>query len=979
MAPVWDSVKNLFSTDIWGKFTGDDKDNQGRKPTPPPTEKPYALYERLVRESAEGRADVRSLTTDALTRGGEELVNEIICLMFNLTTTVRNVRYGVHVNDSRQKLAAALEEVKQDGGSLRVFRSVFYVYVSEGFQDCPDYKSLLEKLYRRLLQLSVTAGPVRNFLSKRFDVAWKKSHQDESAYDPSNPKHELALPYFFPCHISVHAKQFPPRHDTDVFVVGRTVLNDLKEIERIEDDLATQRKIETGDDQPRDPHLTKVMHALTVKGEGDYQGARLRFTAHGFTPFNPVTRREKELYLGTFPPNRTLSIGSAEHDEIQCSELYDLAYTLSLNNIALNDTERRYTVDCSPPKELPPWMVGPGRNLVTEERAGCVRLLVERMVNLRGTLSRCITRPGFSPHIVLAGRVLPLTGGQLGEILSTQDNQLRRLAQNLQPVSAIHVQKDTLWLVRSADGKVTALIKTSGWAPTDLTEDEINNPIDGVSYVWVRGSARMLPPGYSGLLLMVPGENARERLRLELGVDPQSSALPLTYMTFDDRLHPDTWLGSGGVLALKSIEDVGGRPSYALRPIPNALHNYVAFKPPLSLASGSPSGWQIYTTDAESSLEIHPEQGDFIYKNSGRQVVVVGSENTLICGTSYFQIKTSGTPHRDNWAYSSIVEEEVSATKPVRQAEFDPHDLAAVKMALLDTDWGGYEIRESSASNVAIHFRLSKEREERFLKAYYPQTASNAAREAAFYRRFANQAADLFIVPPEGVLLNDAQNQIWGLVFPHHEQLPEIPAESLPRAVAIGYTAAHLSRVLDDAGLINFDIDRTMLCVSREGRLVIVDFDNVFTLYGSNPSPEEATLKAYKDIIESAVLPTKSLVRPPETDYLTEAQNFVERQEALTEIGAAYATYLLGVMLLTILGVNSAGDASIVEVRNSDYPEEANRLTVLLRLMLDKAPGNRPLPLEVEDELAALASSLAARAPQAREEISQLGVNVPAA
>jgi hypothetical protein len=992
MASVWDSVKKMFSADLWGRFTGDAKTDGDAKLRQPPAERLFALHERLTRESAEGKADVRRLTTDALARGGEELINEIICLMFNLSATGHSVRYGVHVHDSKEKLSNALDEVKREGGSLKLHRSVFYVYVSEKYLDAPDYRSLLEKLYARLLQLSFTEGPVRDYLTARFDAVQKASETGGQTFNPRDTEQQTALPYFFPCHISVHVKQFPTSGQADVFVVGRTVLHDLQEIERNERDLRVQMQyFERGQGAQggiwgSNASLATVLHALTLRGEGEYNGARLRFTAHSFRPFSPVIRREKELYIGTLPPKRTLSIGSAEHDEIQCSELQDQAATLLLDNIGLNESERTWNVDCTPAGKLPHWLVGPNHQLVTEKRDKCVRLLVEKMASLTGSLRRRITRPGFSPHIVLMGRALPLEGGQLSELLSTGDNPLRRLAESLKPKSAVYVQKDVFWLVRSADGKVSALIKRSGWSATDLSQEELNNPLDGVNYVWVKGSSRTLPPGYSGLLMMLPQDEARERLRNELAVDPESGPLPLTYSSFDDKLHPDTWLGSGGVLALKSIEDVGGRPAYALRPIPNALHKYVAFKPPLSLEEGSPSGWQIYDPAAKtrSDLALDAEKGLFIYRDSGRQVVVVGSENTLICGTSYFQIKTSGTPHRDTWAYSTDKEETASTDdgatpEQASRAEFNPHDLAAVKVALLKTPWGGYDITEVSASNVAVHFKLHKGEEKRFLKAYYPRTANNAAREADFYRRFADQAADLFIVPPEGVLLNDSQDRIWGLVFPHHEPLPEVPAESLPRAIAIGYAAAHLSRVLDDTGFINYDIDRTMLCVSNEGRLVIVDFDNVFALYGSKPSPEEATLKAYKDVIESGVLPTKSLVRPPETDYLAEAVNFIERQEALTKIGAAYATYLLGVMLLTILGVNPTGDASTVEVRNEEYPDEANRLTALLRRILNKEPGSRRSPLEVENGLAELASSLAARAQRVREEMSRLGVKLPPA
>jgi hypothetical protein len=982
MPSLWTKLQHIwiqFTNPVSSDDNGDKKEHleqfeQFRE------EKPYALYERLTRECSPMRGDVRQLTTDDLV--GDELIDEIIFMMFNLQPPQQLQYRSRTYTNSRGKLLAALEIVKDSRTPLKPIRSVFYVYVSEDFQDSPSYEELIEKLYRRLIQLAESEGPIKEFLNRRFTAGWNKAHPDvDATFQPDTPAHADALRYFFPCHISIHSKCFPPRQEAVVFLVGRTALHDLKEIEGHEDYLKAGIKRDTelrrADNQDEATvqmeNQAKVLHALTVRGEGAYNGAALRFTAHNFSPYSPTTRREKELYLGTMPSNRTLSIGSAEHDEIQCAELHEQADKIRLHNIGLNEKSRCWEVDCNPAKLLPPWMLSPDEKLVTPQKPGCVRIVVERMPILTASLRHRITRPGFPPHIILEGRALPLEGGQLQELLATTDRALRRIFEPLNLKAAIHVQKNSFWLIRAANNTISSIIKTGAtWSVrNDVTSGDIT--VDGVSYVWAWASARTLPPGYAGMLKILPQDNMKDRLKIELAVDPMSGALPLTYMSFDEKLHPDTLLGHRGVVAIQSIEEIGGRPAYALRPVNEAIHPYVAFKPPLSF-NDDPSGWQVYDPNKQS-LGIEIKEGDFVYRRNNKKVVVVGSENSLICGTSVFQIKTSGTPHRGTWAYNP--EEDTAKSDEPAQPEFNPKDLEAVKMALITTAWSGYNnIQLISESNVAIHFVLANAKgDARFLKAYYPQTADNAARESNFYERFADRAVEMFIKPPDDVLRNDAGDRIWGLVFPRHELLSDkLPTLTLPQVIAIGCAVARLLRTLAEAELINYDIDRSMLCLDNNGRLVVVDFDNVFPLFGATRSPDH--LKAYKNILESGVLPMKSSVHPPEAREYAEAEAGFDREKALAGIGVGFGTYLLAVMLLTLLEVAPAGDASTIVVNDEAYPNAAKEFALLLRRMLNTDVAERPSPQEVESSLSALASSLAAADLRAREEIIKLGFAV---
>jgi hypothetical protein len=456
-------------------------------------------------------------------------------------------------------------------------------------------------------------------------------------------------------------------------------------------------------------------------------------------------------------------------------------------------------------------------------------------------------------------------------------------------------------------------------------------------------------------------------------------------------------LGSDGVVSIactKVITD--GRGAYALRPVAGAANPFFAFQP---VSKSDPRWahyerpWLVYDLERVSGehtgdLRLAPD-GYAVFK--GEVVTAEEYGYNLICGTSFFQLKISGTPHVDAAVTApvrpSTETPAAEAAQPEPAVEFLPTE-ESVGMRLVGSErWKQYRAIEARGirSNYAAHFWLTnKDGDRRFLKAYYAHSVASALRESGFYEKFEERARELYICPPDEILRLKPGEPPWGLVFPRltpfDEEFPEGRLPTLTQTVAIGYGMAVLLRALSDARLINFDVDRSTLCFDPGGRLVIVDFDNVYPMLGERPSVAE--LAALKAIIDAGKLPAKSTAQPREAlDFA--ASKVYEREEALTRLGAPFHTYLLAVVLLELRGreertqgpsgltVAAGAFAGSAAAEGAD-PQATREFERLLVEMLKTKADDRPSPEALVSKFRGLALKFAAGGARARGEVASL-------
>jgi len=427
------------------------------------------------------------------------------------------------------------------------------------------------------------------------------------------------------------------------------------------------------------------------------------------------------------------------------------------------------------------------------------------------------------------------------------------------------------------------------------------------------------------------------------------------------------------------MKEKDNRPVYALQPVLGAQNPYFAYKPS-ARPPGASSSWLTYDPAPGSDSNLTwDKQTDPVFFND-QPIEVVGADNTLICGTSVFLIKTSGTP---NVELVGRDEEPISTEQAERlQSQFNPNDLATIKIRLSSTErWRDYEpkLLEDIKSEVSACWGLTHPQtdDRRFLKSYYPVSAPNATREADFYTKYGKRAEELYLVSPDEILRRDDEDAPWGIVFP---RLRPLTSPTFVEIAAIGYGMVTLLKRLAADELINFDLDHSMLCCNDHGRLVIVDFDNLFPV----PSfPFTGTqIQALARIVETGQLPTKNSLLPPEASDFRKAATEGDRQRELAQLCQTFNTYMLGAVLLQLLNLAElAPDNHLIFPKNSLLeraaeqkadPESARQLEVLLREMVQQASDQRPKIEGVADRLSDIARAFAQHSEDHKELISKL-------
>ena len=933
----------------------------------PPPERFDPLFPRLDRAVKDDDRDVRVLQVEDL--HDSRLADELIGLMFD-----QRYERGKYTTNW-------LVDALAGQSSLDMRRRAFYIYVDEK-TSIRSGRELRRDFYARLFKLSEKnqVPPLYDYLNAIF-VSRLGTLKPGEVFKPEEVEHCAAMPYFMPCLISVHPKKFPPEGRAKVFIVGRSPLHDVLSIERREEELSRINTVieELHSNDSKEDAIVKV--AATVRAYAQQKDRRVSFNAHYFQTNDARTRLEQRLYIGDWPTDCEISIGSAEHDEIQCAALGERADKATLRNIFFRS--RRWDYTFKEPETLPPWFsVKEAKETpnVNPESEG-VHIGVKRNGSARQRLYDLVRKSGFIPEVRLTARVLPtqMDDNMISYLLEATPRDFRDLVEVGKLSSIMEVYHDIFWLARTERGEFFRLEKRNGRWVKDNVRDGEDIAIGEYKYTWRLAKDDIIPPRFCGILYIDPPDNEKPLYAEQLAVDVGAEEVALAFgRPFPPDIHPDATLGTEGVVRLKCVSPVGGRPAYELVPVPDAVNEYFAFEPAFS-AVGQPARWLVYDDDDRGAEA----------RRASAPMVAVGANNNLICGTSFFHVKTSVTP--DLQARGAEAVRRVLSLPPGLAADgppepesdsFNPLEVSHVKARLMGTRWATYDINVVGRSNVAAHYTLINEAgDRRFFKVFKSENVPNAEREVKFYEHYRGRAAELFLRTPDDVLY-DRNGKPWALVLMRLQPFERTPTLAQVSAVACAMTT--LLDAMDADGMLNYDIHPTMLCLDESGRLVIVDFDNVFPVLSATPRGDE--LAAVRDILLSGELPTGSLFLPPEVRTFHKLTNLVDRQTALSEVGVPYGIYLLAVMLAELgrLGeevptedgwknVRVLGE-KVVEraVAEGLPPAAAERFGQLLQEMLHPVNVHRPERGELLAQLRALAAEFAGADPEAEAGIFRL-------
>lgn len=913
------------------------------------------LFVRLEREATETNSGVKRFVSPG-SLDQKRLITEIVRLMFNLSPPERDLQTNEWIKEA---LSASR--------SLRLQHSIFYVYVDNKLSVYWD--DLDEVLRSYLIELSKEAKPLHELFDEIF-VSLPVHRLANEHFNPEDKEHCNDLKLFLPCHLSKYRKSFPSHARDWVFIVGRSPIHDHDSIRRYQQKLIVENERKTNAGRGDNNNISDAQVAITVRSTGHYKDKRKRLNAHSFKNYQDTKpQTERKLYLGDWRRNWELTMGAAEYDEIQCSAFDDESYKVAMSGLTLVKNHWEYDPDY--PQNL--------------EKFG---VEIKRFAKIPNRLLDYLARPAFPQELVLTARGLPNEGGEVDRF---NENAERQGAVGKPVNAAIEIYKDVFWLVKTSDEQVFRVINRGGiWSKDDPREGERVPVTDnGVKYMWKRTGLGLVPPEYYGLLYIDPsvaqiGEYVRrlpdepgDELRIAHG-DP-----------FNADVNPDRTLGDDGVVSFQCLSiSEDGRASYVLLPTDNPMNPSFAFRQ----ATGE---WLSYAPEKESGGDLHLNDMRQVTHLDGKAMVAERYSYSLACGTSFFQIKISGTPPVGSTTQESSFA--ASPTNPVTAAEaanaqvatFEATDARHVKLRLLNSDrWKDYDIISNSKdgqSNVAMHYIISNKKvgDERFLKAYYAHCADNAEREARFYTRFRDRYEELFLQPPDDILRNAPNDAPWALVFPllkpFDEWLPALSVLTLSQASAIAFALAKLFKAMDAERQINFDIDPSTLCLDGNDRLVIVDFDNVFSL------PEDpVAMGDLAGVRKTHKLPAKNTIIPPEgRDFLTSATDF-ERDQALRRIGTPYTVYMTAVVSLQLLDVvtNTLNEDGATEfltdmlvnraINKQESLHAAKEFETLLHKMLNPVAGERPSIGSVVAETANITRAFALHSPKAREEIEKL-------
>ena len=971
---VLNRIKDVFGFFLGRDIPGPDLpppvDPNGHLHDPrPPTSVPpdHALFKRLYAESqSTAHSYVRRVQTDIL-KNRMRLIDELIMLMFNLQRPT-----GTFVQSS---LIEALDRYR-----LSTFWSVLYIYVDEDI-DVPTTHQLQVSFYDRIMELSKKSRNLQSFINERYQLHQRQpGNQVSEEFNPHD--NERATVYrglivnLFGCQFSISRKDFPEGSTDNIFIVGRMPLYDKLQMIRV-------------GQPPREPENNQesqgVYLAVTVKADGHHEGKPIRFNAHRFGSYSDNSpQREFSLYIGNWRTDWEFSFGAAEHDEIQHTAMLERAARLRLNNLQISINHWDYRPQIP---QLPKWIKFFNHDETRKPRQEGIRLCFVKPPALFHPLVNVIGRQQFRQEISLIGRMLPSAGGQLHRFLDVTDSGLRSSVRNLNVTSAIEV-RDSLWLIKTEDNKVIRVSQPDQrrWETATL-DHGATFTVGNTEYKWHAKRANLYPDGFAGALSIYPSTEEVRSYRQQLNVDKDAEGFLVSFDgPFERKINPDDLLGRNGVVTIKCVDvSEDGRGKYAFMPVrdPVPVNSFFAFQPVYAREKGWPSGkaWLTYNAKSPSELSLDAESGEVGFE--GKRVLAEDHSYHLICGSSLFQLKVSGTPYIGSPAVvSAPVPAATSDAPPAATAassEFSPIDI---QIRLSKTPWGGYGVRDTDRSNFAAHFSLTApdDTEPRyFLKAFFPHSMESSNRELKFYERYRSRAHELFLSTPEVLKTTTESNEEapWGLVFPllhtYEKYLPSAGQATIWQAAAVGIGMATLFKAMAEDGLINFDIDVTQFCFESSGRLVIVDFDNVFQIL--RDAEDEAQLEPLLSILRQGRLPAKNSVLPPEAHAFIETANPDDRARQLAQIGPAFNTYMLAVVVLQLLKMKIPFEAGALvrhaAAENLD-PADVTRFEKLLQEMLKPAAKDRPGPSEALSRLQTITRVLCEKHESARADCVKL-------
>jgi hypothetical protein len=935
------------------------------------------VIRRLQREYEEKNPDIRRVRAN-------NLVDEIISLMFGLSSPPG---YSFH----------KLTEQLQGSRRLHLQRIAFYVYVDRTNPLAgQEVSELSENFYSRLTDLAKVHQPVLNLIRDFYEFKEKiaKPNTEIEPFNAESNDHQKKIKLFFPCYFSICPKDFPKELRSYTYVAGRLLIHDRNAIQRWEQ--KEQEKKEQQDKlEPSETLQQRAWLATTIKSDGIHDDKRVRLNAHRFVDTDAsAPQPETQLYIGNWRTNWDFLVGAAEHDEIQCAELGERSGTIRLSKLQLQQ-EARWSADPKFPDNLPEWLKCSALDF-EEVPDNVIKIYVTPYAGLFKPLLPFITRKEFPQELKLIARVMPTHRGQLDDFLEMGRDFLQVIA-NLRITisSAINIQHDSLWLVSSADGSIFRLFKQDGLWSAKAVNDGDSFAVGNVSYLWNAATGMGYPMWVRGLLHIRPPDNQRQNFICVLNKQP-GAELAIVY---DERtlfpLNPDTTLGRAGIVKLRCTElKHDGTAIYGLVPVRDSRIPFFDFQKDVysniwySYEGESSDTHDVNrerprTNDNIRSLRFDRQRGQVVY-DDGQPVLTKRGSYHLICGTSFFQIKVSGTPDVEGRSTAErdqaiSTEQEVLA---LPRAEFDPTDSSDVMLRLSDTvRWKECKVNYFDKSNFAAHYTVNVASKEYFLKAYFGD--ASAEREAGFYERYDAIGDDINIQVPEEILRVTTGNSPWAIIFPRlrplEEWLPPTNSLSLAQSAAIGLGYARLLKRLAEDHLINYDIDPSTICLSDTGQLLIVDFDNTFPLFMS-----AADVPPLRSIIDSGRLPAKNRFLPPEAYKLREASDNYEREKALREIGSGFGTYMLAVILLQLLKMVEVeeGDPRYIRIAagvlidrakaERSNIETASELEHLLGRMIDRDQSRRPPPAEVLSKFVSLTESFRASSELAAKQVSEL-------
>jgi hypothetical protein len=966
-------IRNYISGEDLSEPDKRDSSFNGSDPASNPTNAPspdHALFKRLYDESSH-HSYVRRVKTETLL-AGTRLTDEIIMLMFNLQNPS-----GTYVQSS---LLEALDQ-RQLSNPL----SVVYIYLDAETPFHSAYE-LQDRFYDRIMALSKKSTSLLRFIDERYQLYLDAPrNQRTDRFDPDNEDRASEfrgmLVNLFACHFSVCRKDFP-RESTDyIFIVGRMPMYDSQEMDRYR--LRQRQGVRQNNQSARDIYL-----AVTVKADGHHEGKPIRFNAHRFGDSSDNSpQREFSLYIGNWRTDWEFSIGSAEHDEIQHTDMLDRAERLRLNNLQITNNHWDY-VPMNP--NLPNWIKFFNRDVTRTPKEEGIRLCCVKPPVLNHPLVNVISRQQFRQEISLIGRMLPNSGGQLQRFRDVTDRLLRAAVRNLTVTSAIEV-RSSLWLIVIDDNKVMRVSQTDqrNWEAAALDHGATFS-VGDTEYRWHARRTNLYPDRFAGTLSIYPAAPEASSFKKQLNVDQDAEGFLVSFDgQFERTINPDDLLGRNGVVSIKCVEVTDeGRGKYAFLPVQNPIprNPFFAFQPVYARERGWPTGksWLTYDDESPSDLTVDTRTGEVLY--DGKSVRAEDHTYHLISGSSLFQLKVSGTPYIGTPVVTAPTPRLPTATPeaapPVATASSDFQPIQ-IQIQLLKTRWAGYGVKDADRSNFAAHFHLTPPRKTQpthFLKAFFPHSTESANRELRFYDRYRRRASQLFLRPPEILTTtSEASNEEtpWALVFPllytYEKYLSSAGQATIAQAAAVGVGMATLFKAMAEDGLINFDIDVTQFCFDRKGQLVIIDFDNVFQIL---TDPEDETqLEPLLGILREGRLPAKNSFLPPEANAFIDTANPDDRPKQLSEIGPAFSTYMLAVVVLQLLKAEfplKPGTLVHQGVAENLNSKDVKLFEDLLAQMLSTSAGDRPEPAEVLTRLEAIVKAICEQNETARADCLRL-------